>query len=88
MKRRLTAHQEQTEINVSPLIDMVFILLIFLGWDLKEVTFDAFSCSEVPLSDQAMVINCENFHRLVVDETGCKFRFNVIEHVIGTFFGD
>jgi len=29
MKRRLTAHQEQTEINVSPLIDMVFILLIF-----------------------------------------------------------
>ena len=29
MKRRLPAHQEQTEINVSPLIDMVFILLIF-----------------------------------------------------------
>ena len=29
MKRRLTAHQEQTEINVSPLIDVVFILLIF-----------------------------------------------------------
>tara|TARA_B100000035_G_C20879857_1_gene500060 strand:+ start:323 stop:721 length:399 start_codon:yes stop_codon:yes gene_type:complete len=29
MKRRLQATQEQTEINVSPLIDMVFILLIF-----------------------------------------------------------
>ena len=29
MKRRLSGSNEQTEINVSPLIDMVFILLIF-----------------------------------------------------------
>ena len=29
MKRRLSGTNEQTEINVSPLIDMVFILLIF-----------------------------------------------------------
>ena len=29
MKKRLHTTQEQTEINVSPLIDMVFILLIF-----------------------------------------------------------
>ena len=29
MKRRLQSPTEQTEINVSPLIDMVFILLIF-----------------------------------------------------------
>jgi biopolymer transport protein ExbD len=29
MKRRLSGSKEQTEINVSPLIDMVFILLIF-----------------------------------------------------------
>ena len=29
MKRRLSDSNQQTEINVSPLIDMVFILLIF-----------------------------------------------------------
>ena len=29
MKRRLTQETENTEINVSPLIDLVFILLIF-----------------------------------------------------------
>ena len=29
MKRRLSDSKQQTEINVSPLIDMVFILLIF-----------------------------------------------------------
>ena len=29
MKRRLSGSKEHTEINVSPLIDMVFILLIF-----------------------------------------------------------
>ena len=29
MKRRLTQEPENTEINVSPLIDLVFILLIF-----------------------------------------------------------
>ena len=29
MKRRLQAFSQQTEINVSPLIDLVFILLIF-----------------------------------------------------------
>ena len=29
MKRRLTQESENTEINVSPLIDLVFILLIF-----------------------------------------------------------
>ena len=29
MKRRLTQNPETTEINVSPLIDLVFILLIF-----------------------------------------------------------
>ena len=29
MKRRLNQEPERTEINVSPLIDLVFILLIF-----------------------------------------------------------
>ena len=29
MRRRLVQEPERTEINVSPLIDMVFILLIF-----------------------------------------------------------
>jgi len=69
MRRRVATHGEEAEINITPMLDIVFIMLIFFIVTtsfVKEVGIDVNRPSNAPVQEQKM----SEVIAIRIDETG------------------
>jgi biopolymer transport protein ExbD len=69
MRRRIATHGEEAEINITPMLDIVFIMLIFFIVTtsfVKEVGIDVNRPSNAPVQEQKM----SEVIAIRIDETG------------------
>ncbi len=69
MRRRVAIHGEEAEINITPMLDIVFIMLIFFIVTtsfVKEVGIDVNRPSNAPVQEQKM----SEVVAIRIDETG------------------
>jgi biopolymer transport protein ExbD len=69
MRRRVVTHGEEAEINITPMLDIVFIMLIFFIVTtsfVKEVGIDVNRPSNAPVQEQKM----SEVVAIRIDETG------------------